>query len=316
MKGGIVAVVVAHDRRELLARTLDGIAAQLRPPDSVLVIDNASVDGSGDFARLHPLAPRVVTLLSNYGGAGGFAAGIALAIADYHAELVWVMDDDTIPDPGALAALVRAREGYPGQVAVCASRAVWHDGREHPMNAPRERFAVCPRLRRHAEGVGAIQIRSASFVSILIDARAIRESGLPVADYFLWNDDFEYTTRLLRGRVGLYVPASRVLHATKEFGGSSFNPGPRFYNEVRNKVWMFGHSRSLSPIEKMLYGGRSLGRWAGLLFRSPERRELARTAVRAFRDGRIPPRTSVETLAGTPAESAARLVDSGVRDRR
>ncbi|MDY6214363.1 MAG: hypothetical protein SPH79_07730, partial [Schaalia hyovaginalis] len=48
--------------------------------------------------------------------------------------------------------------------------------------------------------LGARQIRTASFVAVLIDARAIREEGLPVADYFLWNDDFEYTARLLRTR--------------------------------------------------------------------------------------------------------------------
>lgn len=303
---GVVAVVVAYNRRDLLSQTLDGLAAQTEAPEAVVVIDNASSDGSGAMAEEHRVSPRVVTLPENYGGAGGFAAGIAVAVAELDAESVWIMDDDTIPEPEALAALLAARAAYPGQVAVCASMAVWHDGREHPMNAPRERPAVSPALRQNAANVAARQIRSASFVSILIDARAIREDGLPIADYFLWNDDFEYTSRLLRQRVGLYVPASRVLHATKEFGGSSFNPGPRFYNEVRNKTWLFARSPSLSPFEKALYGGRTAVRWAGLLVRADDRRELAGLARQALRDAKAPPRRNSEVLEGSPVEAAVK----------
>ena len=303
---GVVAVVVAYNRRELLAQTLDGIAAQHARPDAVVVIDNASEDGSGGMARSHDLRPHVVTLPVNFGGAGGFAAGIAVAIAEHDAAAVWLMDDDTIPEPGALAALLAAREAYPGQVAICASMAVWHDGREHPMNQPRERPFVNGELRAHARSVGALQVRSASFVSILIDARAIREDGLPIADYFLWNDDFEYTSRILRDRIGLYVPASRVLHATKEFGGSSFNPGPRMYNEVRNKAWLFGRSQSLRPAEKAAYGGRTALRWASLFARSTDRAELAGSLRRGLADAKTPPRPNSEVFAGTAVEAILR----------
>ena len=70
----------------------------------------------------------------------------------------------------------------------------------------------------------------------------VRERGLPVADYFLWNDDFEYSTRLIRGNVGLYCPDSVVVHKTKVFGSTDADPGERFFYEVRNKVWMFTRS--------------------------------------------------------------------------
>ena len=90
-------------------------------------------------------------------------------------------------------------------------------------------------------------IRSASFVSIMCDADVVRERGLPLADYFLWNDDFEYSTRLIRDRVGLYCPASVVVHKTKVFGSTDADPGERFFYEVRNKVWLFTRSRGLTP---------------------------------------------------------------------
>lgn len=309
--GGHIAVVVAFNRRDLLAQTLDGIAAQTVRPDSVIVIDNASTDDSAEVAENHPSAPVVVRMPENFGGAGGFAAGLASAVADHGAETVWIMDDDTIPEPQALEELLRARRGYPGQVALCASRAVWHDGREHPMNTPRARFGVSRRLKRHASLVNARQIRTASFVSILIDARAVREAGLPVADYFLWNDDFEYTARLLKRRVGLYVPASRVLHATAAFGGSTFDPGPRFYNEVRNKLWVFGRSPALGPIEKALYGVRTAVRWGKLFANSDAsgEAELTELAEQAVRDAQEPPRTNREIFAGTPVERAVAVLE-------
>ena len=103
--------------------------------------------------------------------------------------------------------------------------------------------------------MGCLPIRSASFVSIMCDVGHVRERGLPVADYFLWNDDFEYSTRLIRGGVGLTVPDSVVVHKTKVFGSTDADPGERFFFEVRNKVWMFTRSTGLSPAEKALYGG-------------------------------------------------------------
>ncbi len=59
----------------------------------------------------------------------------------------------------------------------------------------------------------------------MCDADRVRERGLPVADYFLWNDDFEYSTRLIRGGVGLYCPASVVVHKTRGLRLDRRRPG-------------------------------------------------------------------------------------------
>ena len=56
---------------------------------------------------------HLAELGANYGGAGGFAYGMAQALA-HGADLIWLMDDDTVPEPGALEALLQARRGYPG----------------------------------------------------------------------------------------------------------------------------------------------------------------------------------------------------------
>ncbi|SDQ10044.1 glycosyltransferase [Quadrisphaera sp. DSM 44207] len=306
----VVAVVVAFDRRELLVRVLQALAAQTRPLDCVVVLDNASSDGSAEAARRAAadlaVPVDVVALPRNTGGAGGFAAGLARAITEHAADWVWLMDDDTVPTPTALEQLLAARDAHPGEVAVLASRVVWHDGREHPMNTPRRRPLARAAARAGAASAGAVPVRSASFVSLLVDAEAVRADGLPVADYFIWNDDFEFTTRLLRARTGLHCPASVVVHETRVFGGTDVDPGPRFYFEVRNKVWLFTRSGGLAPWEKALYGGSTLLRWARTLAGSSQPRVLLAGLRRGLADGlRRRPRPTSQVLEGLGAVSAA-----------
>jgi rhamnopyranosyl-N-acetylglucosaminyl-diphospho-decaprenol beta-1,3/1,4-galactofuranosyltransferase len=109
----VVAVVVTWNRRDLLLESLAAVLAQTRPPDAVIAVDNASTDGTADAVRAGFPAVRLATLAQNTGGAGGFAYGLALALAD-GADLVWLMDDDTVPEPGALRALLGAGPGGPG----------------------------------------------------------------------------------------------------------------------------------------------------------------------------------------------------------
>jgi rhamnopyranosyl-N-acetylglucosaminyl-diphospho-decaprenol beta-1,3/1,4-galactofuranosyltransferase len=294
----VAAVVVTFNRRDLLLESLAAVTGQSRAPDRVIVVDNASTDGTAAAVGEAFPAVQLAALSQNTGGAGGFACGTSLALAA-GADLIWLMDDDTVPEPGALAALLAAREDYPGQPPVLvASRVVWTDGRPHPMNTPRPKpFATQAELSAAAE-VGCVPVRSASFVSILVDAAVCRERGLPQADYFLWNDDFEFTTRIIRGRVGLLCPASVVVHKTRTFGSTDVDPGERFYYEVRNKIWMLRSAAPLAPLERILYGGSTLRRWARTFAASSDRATLRRCLGRGLSAGlRSRPRPTEEILA-------------------
>ena len=278
MSPRVVAVVVTWNRRDLLQESLAAVTAQTEVPVAVVVVDNASTDGTTELLREHYADLELVHLSRNTGGAGGFAAGMERALT-FEPDLVWLLDDDTVPTPTAAAALSSAWERFAGghgqRPSVLASRVVWTDGRDHPMNTPRTKPGASAAERRAAAAVGASPIRSASFVSIMCDAAAVAERGLPVADYFLWNDDFEYSTRLIRGRVGLYCPDSVVVHKTRVFGSTDADPGERFFYEVRNKVWLFTRSAGLGPLEKLVYGGSTLRRWARTFARSHDRKTLA-----------------------------------------
>ena len=323
----VTAVLVAFNRSELLREAITALTAQTRPVDHLIVVDNASDDGSADVAEelLEGWGPRarLIRLDRNTGGAGGFAVGIAAAVADDETDWVWVMDDDTIPQPEALEAALHAHERYrdtgKDDLAVMGSRVVWTDGEDHPMNTPKPKIRASQIERARAKKVGAMEIRSISFVSAFLRASRVRQVGLPLADYFLWNDDFEYSARLLRGARGLYVPGSVVLHKTKIRGSSDQDPGPRFFFEVRNKLWLFKHSRALRSWEKLLYTGASARRWVRTFRASEDRAQLRDCLKRGWYEGWIKkPRSTREVLrdAGVPVDVRVSIDQLTVRDFR
>ncbi|TCD54164.1 glycosyltransferase [Alloscardovia theropitheci] len=307
----VAAVVVSFNRELLLKECLDGLSAQTYPLARTIVVDNASTDNSVDVIKNHFSKPQLVQLNENVGGAGGFAAGIAMAVHDCDIDYVWIMDDDTIPTPTALEKLVDAIDDCvkinDERPVIVGSKAIWVDGREHLMNKPRLRQWIQRGPKTLAHSAGSYQARTFSFVSCCIDAEEIRaRKALPISAYFLWNDDFEYSTRLLKNRIGYYIPESIVEHRTKVFGSSNADPGARFRFEVRNKRWLFKYSRSnFTALERVYYLLGTAKRWVGTLIRSSNKKALISFARQGWKEaGAQPPASNDYILSATPDVAA------------
>jgi GT2 family glycosyltransferase len=302
----VVAVIVTWNRRELLTECLTMVCAQSRPPDALVVVDNASTDGSLDMLKAEFPDVDIVRLSRNTGGAGGFSAGMAQAVDAHSADLVWAMDDDTIPTETTLAELLAARAAYGPGLALVASRVVWTDGRDQPRNIPRDPWWAPRADRRAALAAGGRPLRTASFVSLLIETEAIREFGLPTADFFIWNDDFEFTARILRHRKGIYAPKAVVVHKTAELGTKLVDPGERFYNEVRNKTWVFRAGQAFAPVEAGLRICAAFHNWARFYRHSHSQEAMRRGFKKGLRDGlKTQPRSTREVLAEASYELAS-----------
>jgi GT2 family glycosyltransferase len=237
----VTAVVVTYNRRALLAECLAALRAQIRPVERILVVDNASTDGTAEWVRSAHPEVDLLALEVNAGGAGGFHAGMDRAHAD-GAEWLWLMDDDTVPRPDALAELLAARERVDGVLpppVLLASRVEWSDGALHPMNTPGFERTFPERLLAGAER-GVMPLRTATFVSLLVHRSAVDRHGLPLAHFFIWSDDIEFTARVMRDGTmpGVLVPTSVVLHKTRTPYTAISTSGERFYFHVRNTLYM------------------------------------------------------------------------------
>jgi rhamnopyranosyl-N-acetylglucosaminyl-diphospho-decaprenol beta-1,3/1,4-galactofuranosyltransferase len=214
------------------------VLAQTTPPEQVLVVDNASTDGTAELLRERFGATvDVLRLTANAGSSGGFHAGVAEG-ARRGAEWLWLMDDDTIPTASALGRLLAAREarGALPDPVLLASRVVWTDGRGHPMNAVEPDLRDMDRVLDAAQH-GLVPVRSATFPSLLVRRDAVERHGPPREGFWISADDIDFTQRILRDEPGYAVPASVVVHKTRT-AHTTETSGERFYFAARNGLFI------------------------------------------------------------------------------
>lgn len=216
----IAAVIVTRRRPAMLARAIAAVLAQTRAPERVLVIDNSESAPANAAVRTQFGADaRVGFFLAreNLGGAGGFHLGIRLGLRE-GAAFLWLLDDDAIAAPEALAWLeATAREFAP--VGFVCSRVDWTDGTPALMNQPQP----CPDFARYlAPDRPVVKVATATFVSLLLPAAVVREKGLPARAFFIWYDDNEYTLRITADHLGLWEGRSRVVHEMARNEGADF----------------------------------------------------------------------------------------------
>jgi len=206
----VIAVVVTHNKLDVLARAVQALRQQTCPPARVIVVDNASTDGTADWLCSQPdLSP--LRLPTNTGGAGGFHFGVKEAYAQ-GTDWIWLLDDDCIARPTALEELLKVARACP-EAAFLNSLALWRDGTPCRMNVPPAAWSWTDFVQ---ESEPKFPIASCSFVSCLVNAAYVRGCGFPIKQFFIWCDDFEYTRRLASAGPGYLVPRSVVVHETKE----------------------------------------------------------------------------------------------------
>lgn len=280
----VCAVVVTFNRLELLRECLAALAAQEHPADLVLVVDNASTDGTVAAIRAEFPWADVLALDENLGGAGGFHRGLA----EGHArgfDWIWLMDDDTIPTPTALSALLdgvdRAPAGKPP--LLMSGTVLWTDDTHHKMNR------VHPLWQRPVELVlgaaqGLMLFRTATFVSLLVSREAVDRYGLPYAHYFIWSDDVEYTARVSRTERAYVVPESIVYHKTKASYSAITGSRERFYYHVRNSM-LIARGDSFVGKERWAHVLGSFSTIGPYLAHNRWSREAFAIVARGIRDG-------------------------------
>lgn len=200
---------------------LASLARLTTQPGKVIVVDNASQDGSEDALRTGFPWVQVVQAGRNLGYAGGNNLGIRTAL-DGGADLVWILNNDTIVSPSALERLIERILADP-TIAVCGSTLVYADqpqevqalagasynrwlGVATPIGAGLELSALPPVAEVER------QIDYVVGASALVTRRFVESAGLMDEGYFLFFEELDWVARLPTGmRLG-WAPDSVVRH--------------------------------------------------------------------------------------------------------
>lgn len=270
----VAAVVVTHNRKSLLRQCLHAIQAQTHPVTDIIVVDNASTDGTTTMVRRDFPDVTLRALEENRGGAGGFYEGMKVATSRA-VDWIWVMDDDAEPMSDALQQLFSTEYHRDAKTAGLASLRVNPSGTVQKGSVGwYDPFRMT--YDRDIDGASVVEIGYATFVGLLVRAEAVREVGLPEAGFFIWGDDNEYVLRLAKcGQVYLVRESEIVHHDASKSKEVPTSLWARFWGErpvasywrryylLRNKLLIVQkHAQNL----RQRWGGYAVGLY--LLLRS------------------------------------------------
>jgi rhamnopyranosyl-N-acetylglucosaminyl-diphospho-decaprenol beta-1,3/1,4-galactofuranosyltransferase len=214
----VVAVVVTYHRRELLADSLKVIAAQSRPPDHVIVVDNGPDQPAEDVVAACPVPTTYLPSRRNLGGAGGFALGMLHALA-LGAEWVWLADDDGRPaDETVLATLLsEARARNLAEVSPVVANINTPDTLAFPL-----RRGLTWKRRTEELGTDFLPGIASLFNGALFRAATLEVIGVPDYRLFFRGDEVEVHRRLVRS--GLPFGTSLKAAYLHPDGSDEFKP--------------------------------------------------------------------------------------------
>ncbi len=213
----VVAIIVTYNRKELLKESIEALMEQNYKNCKILVIDNNSTDGTKDYIQKLIDEKKIIykNTNKNIGGAGGFNYGIKEAYK-IGCDFMWLMDDDCIVHKDTLTKLIDADSKLNGEYGFLSSKVLWKNNQICKMNIPKKNFHTWQKnFDRPIQ-----KIAMASFVSLFLKTKVVEKIGLPIKEFFIWTDDWEYTRRISRKYNCYYVTNSIVTHKSQKNEGA------------------------------------------------------------------------------------------------
>ena len=208
-------IVVCTNELRHLVRCLPSLLVQDHPSYEIIVVDNASSDGSNEYVRSlqteHPQL-RLITNEENLGYAGANNVGFA----DTAADVVVVLNPDTEAEPDWLSELTRVFDN--AEIGLATSKIVMMNDRNR-LNACGNDMSVlslvvCRGLGRPATEFDELtDVAAVSGAAFAIRRAVLDEVGPFDPSFFTYYEDTDLSLRVrLAGYRCVYVPASVVAH--------------------------------------------------------------------------------------------------------
>ena len=237
----VSVIIVNWNGEQFLQRCLAALTSQTVRPHEIILVDNASCDGSLAIARRFP---GVRLILS--GENTGFARGNNLAIAAASAESEWIalINPDAFAEPGWLEALLAAVAAHPrfdvfGSKLLNAADPALLDGAGDAYHVSGQVWRIGHGAPAPAGAEHEREIFSPCAAAALYRRSALRALGGFDEDYFCYVEDVDLGFRLrLAGSRCLYVPQSVAHHVGSGTTGGQHSDFA-LYHGHRNLVWTF-----------------------------------------------------------------------------
>lgn len=237
--GEVIAIMVVWNGLPFLAEGVASVLRELRPQDDLLIVDNGSTDGSAEWVHQHYPNVALLQTSRNLGGAGGFNAGMTVALRCLRCRYAWLLDNDIIIEAGALPPLLDQLSAEP-DAAAAGSQICLYSQADIVQEIGAQLSPWLGTLRQRGAGgprQGSDQpptpVDYLAACSLLIRADALRTIG-PFPDFFIYYDDVEWGQRARRAGWTLWaVPASVIRH---HFSGLKPVAAWREYYRKRNRT--------------------------------------------------------------------------------
>ena len=231
---GLSVILVTYNSSGHIDACLEALARHpARVGQEVLIVDNASTDGTATSMRRRWPQIRVRESATNL----GFAAASNLGIRHTSAPLVLLLNPDSVVQPGALDRLVSALESRP-DAAVAGPRLVDAQGRAElsfgsmigPVAEARQKLLVVghrrgvPVIRGYVERLTRRpqEVDWVSGACLLVRRADAEEVGLLDERYFMYAEDVDFCAAIrARGRVVMFAPEAEVVHLRGQSAASA-----------------------------------------------------------------------------------------------
>ncbi len=273
----VSVVIVSYRSRESLAECLPALqACRGRVPLEVIVVDNASGDGTEEWVRAtHPWV-RVIAAGANEGYSRGINRGVAVATGD----AFLILNPDCIVTPGSLESLLAAT-GQRADLAAAAPALADEHGRVMRScgRFPSLWTLVCDHLgpvrwfpNSHAFGGYKYGERSmaslgdvdwASGAALLVPRTAWERTGPFDGNIFMYMEEVDWCRRAATAGLRVqYVPAATIVHYGQR--SSSLVPGATYLHNLRARVYYFRkhHGRLAAGCAQLVLIASLLGKWS------------------------------------------------------
>ena len=250
----IGVVITTYNRLEKLKIALKSYSEQYYTPRCVIVINNASTDGTRIFLdswkEINDKFDKVVIHLgANSGGSGGFFVGEEYAMKREDISWILIADDDAYPEKDYLEGLCNfLLSQNQNEFSIVCGKVL---ERNSPVNIHRtflktkwsRNFQVYANEEYYKQEL--FHPDYVSYVGILINKLKLKEVGLVNKDYFIWYDDTEHAERLRQVGKIVCLPKYSIRHDV-EFSSDELS-WKNYYGYRNNVDFMRRHFKLQFP---------------------------------------------------------------------